>query len=225
MLLFFLVSVVLELIVIFFLWREHKVFRKSKVFFQNKKIIVAILALLLFLISFVIIYEIIYFAFYYQIGLPAGSELTSADWLAFLGSYLGFSSSLIMAILVYKQDKRVNELVLQEYQTSFDFQITRVGILSKYDEIKHKEYTIEDSYKKSKIYKKHDLIKENRSINYQAARILYICIELSNLGKLSATDLFLESIVFTSQKTTTAPTTRANPLPLLCSCCPPSRKH
>ncbi|MDO4617466.1 MAG: hypothetical protein Q4B03_08420, partial [Lachnospiraceae bacterium] len=68
----------------------------------------------------------IHFLFCYQIGLPASVaqnnsldlSLGSSDWLGFLGSYLGFSGSLVMAYLVYRQSKLINDLTISDYSLS-----------------------------------------------------------------------------------------------------------
>ncbi|GBU04694.1 hypothetical protein EDD74_11744 [Faecalimonas umbilicata] len=68
----------------------------------------------------------IHFLFCYQIGFPASVtqndrtdlNLNASDWLGFLGSYLGFSGSLIMAYLVYRQSKVIDELTILEYKPS-----------------------------------------------------------------------------------------------------------
>lgn len=72
------------------------------------------------------LYIAIHFLFCYQIGFPASVtqnnvmdlNLTSSDWLSFLSGYLGFSGSLIMAILVFKQSEKINKLTISEYTPS-----------------------------------------------------------------------------------------------------------
>ena len=44
----------------------------------------------------------VYGAFYFQAGFPAGESLDSSDWLSFLGGYLGFAGSLIMALYIFR---------------------------------------------------------------------------------------------------------------------------
>lgn len=78
------------------------------------------------IIALVEIFIIIYFFFCYQLGLPASvtqdnsTDLTLAasDWLGFLGNYLGFSGSLVMAYLVYRQSDTINNLTISEYEPS-----------------------------------------------------------------------------------------------------------
>ena len=72
------------------------------------------------------LYIAIHFLFCYQIGFPASVtqnnvmdlNLTSSDWLSFLSGYLGFSGSLIMAVLVFKQSEKINILTISEYTPS-----------------------------------------------------------------------------------------------------------
>jgi len=70
----------------------------------------------------ILVFEIIYFLFYFRIGLPASQMqaddalmLTASDWLSFFGSYLGCVGSLVMAYLVYRQSKKIDELTLADY--------------------------------------------------------------------------------------------------------------
>lgn len=73
------------------------------------------------------VFIVIHFLFCYQIGFPGSVSqnnntdlnLTSADWLGFLGGYLGFAGSLVMAYLVYRQSEQINNLTLSEYKLFF----------------------------------------------------------------------------------------------------------
>lgn len=83
----------------------------------------------------IVAFEIVYVFFYFQVGLPASKnqddidlKLSASDWLSFFGSYLGFAGSLIMAFVVYKQDQKITELTLQEYQPALYFRITGYSI-------------------------------------------------------------------------------------------------
>lgn len=68
----------------------------------------------LVLISIVVGYLLIYAVFYFQIGLPSGSGLENKDWLAFLGGYLSFSGSLIISVMIYRQEKRLAKLTMKQ---------------------------------------------------------------------------------------------------------------
>lgn len=78
------------------------------------------------IITLIVMFIIIHLFFCYQLGLPASVvqdnstdlTLSASDWLGFLGGYLGFSGSLIMAYLVYRQNKTINNLTLSEYVPS-----------------------------------------------------------------------------------------------------------
>lgn len=79
------------------------------------------------------VFLVIHFFFCYQFGFPASATqdnssdltLSSADWLSFLGSYLGFAGSLVMAYLVYRQSERINELTTSEYEASIGLVIQK----------------------------------------------------------------------------------------------------
>lgn len=92
---------------------------------QDKKkqnhYLVVVLAVIILIEGFVGIH----FIFCYQINPVSVSQdngtdmnLNSSDWLEFLGSYLGFAGSLIMAYLVYYQSKTIDEFTIAEYKPS-----------------------------------------------------------------------------------------------------------
>lgn len=78
------------------------------------------------ILALVVVYIVIHILFCYQLGFPAsvtqnsGADLTlsSADWLGFLGGYLGFAGSLVMAYLVYRQSAYINKFTISEYEPS-----------------------------------------------------------------------------------------------------------
>lgn len=59
-------------------------------------------------------YLVIYILFFAQIGLPPGEGLSNKDWLSFLGGYMSFAGSLIMSIMVYRQEKRLAKLTVKQ---------------------------------------------------------------------------------------------------------------
>ncbi len=70
----------------------------------------------------IIFYILLHLAFCYQLGYPASVHqtendlsLTSADWIGFLGNYLGFAGALVMAYFVYRQGKIINDFAISEY--------------------------------------------------------------------------------------------------------------
>lgn len=111
----FMFFIVLLVILILCLCRKHIV-EKFKGAYD------CIIAIMILIAVFVVIH----FLFCYQIGFPGSVtqnnntdlNLTSADWLSFLGGYLGFAGSLVMAYLVYRQSERINNFTLSEYKPS-----------------------------------------------------------------------------------------------------------
>lgn len=90
-----------------------------------------ILLITLALAGLIEAYLLIHLFFCYQLGFPASVlqddmkdlSLTASDWLSFLSGYLGFAGSLIMAVLVYRQSKKIDALTISEYSTSLRFKI------------------------------------------------------------------------------------------------------
>ena len=78
------------------------------------------------ILALVVAYIVIHMFFCYQVGFPASVTqdpsadltLSSADWLGFLGGYLGFAGSLVMAYLVYRQSDFINKFTISEYEPS-----------------------------------------------------------------------------------------------------------
>ncbi len=100
-------------------------------------------------------FELIYCAFYDQIGFPPGNNLTNSDWLSFLSGYLGFAGSLIMAWLVYKQDKKINELTMQEYQVVFSSVVK--GLETKIYSKEEQDAVFYRPKNQPELYIKHDI--------------------------------------------------------------------
>lgn len=114
---------VLELLVIFFILTAVLFLILALSKFHREKKDTTVIAILL--VSFVLaeVYTVIHLFFCYQWGLPASVSqnnltLSSSDWLGFLSGYLGFSGSLVMAYLVYRQSKVINKLSISEYLPS-----------------------------------------------------------------------------------------------------------
>lgn len=116
------ILVILAVIIIFFVTVAIRYFFRKYFTVKFKEVFSCIMVFLVM----VGIYIAIHFLFCYQIGFPASVtqndvidlNLTSSDWLSFLSGYLGFSGSLIMAILVFKQSEKINELTISEYTPS-----------------------------------------------------------------------------------------------------------
>lgn len=83
----------------------------------------------LFLLT-IALFFLIYQVFRADWGLLPGGELTKGDWLAFLGSYLGFASSTLLAIAVFRQDEKINTLVSDEYDPILIFRVAKFERLS-----------------------------------------------------------------------------------------------
>ena len=119
------------------------------------------------------------------------SKLTPSDWLAFWGSYLGFSGSLLMAYIVYKQDSIINQLILKEYKTTLDFEFLSADICKSYDSTLRNNVIVSGT---SGLYIKHDLCPQNHQWILPISDIPYILTKITNIGKTAATKLTLESI-------------------------------
>ena len=150
--------------------------------------------LIWFVFGLIFLSEIIYGAFFYQIGPPPGENLNQADWLSFLGNYLGFSGSLIMAFLVYKQDRKINQLLLLDYQPAF-----RGEVLSYNQETEESYTTIaKEVYLQlnNLLYVKHDmkLSSKNKSSSVDNDVVFLVYITIENLSKLTANDVHINSI-------------------------------
>ena len=152
------------------------------------------IALLVLISSFVGVYA----AFYGQAGLPAGEGLSSADWLSFLGGYLGFAGSLIMAWLVYRQDTKLKELTMEEYKPAF-YSCIR-GVMTVTDTVEGREKvftTVEDGEKTKKIYFTNDAFPVNMSKKMflcTEEHMPVICFTIENAGKLSAEKLRFDEL-------------------------------
>lgn len=63
----------------------------------------------------IILYLLVYLCFRGNVGFPVGANLTKGDWLSFFGNYLCFASSTLLAIVVFQQDRKINDLLSSEY--------------------------------------------------------------------------------------------------------------
>lgn len=140
----------------------------------------------------------VYGAFYFQAGFPAGESLNSSDWLSFLGGYLGFAGSLIMAWLVYLQDTRLKELTMEEYKPTF-YSCIR-GVMTVTDTVEGREKvftTVEDGEKTKKIYFTNDAFPVNTSKKMflcTEEHMPVICFTIENAGKLLAEKLRFDEL-------------------------------
>lgn len=72
-------------------------------------------------VSMAILYFLVYLCFKGNKGFPAGIGLEKSDWLSFFGDFLCFASSTLMAIVVFRQDKKINCLLKTEYEPILAF--------------------------------------------------------------------------------------------------------
>ena len=122
-----------------------------------------------------------------------GEDLSVADWLSFFGSYIGFAGSLIMAYVVYRQDKTINQLTLQEYQTAFEITFVNAESCESYNDEQRYKVMI---YEGSKLYIKHDICPEGYGWPPPSATVPYLLVEIKNIGRMPVTALVLESVTF-----------------------------
>lgn len=120
-------------------------------------------------------------------------DLTVADWLSFFGSYIGFAGSLIMAYIVYRQDKTINQLTLQEYQTAFDIAFINAYNCASYGEKERYKVMIYDG---GELYIKHDVCPKEYNWQLPVNNVLYLLVQIKNIGRMPVTGLTLESVTF-----------------------------
>ena len=121
--------------------------------FRDKAKKSILLSTVLVVLLLVDVFLIIHYGFCYQIGLPASITqvnnehltLSSSDWLSFLSGYLGFAGSLVMAYIVYRQSKVIDDLTISEYRPSAILNITRSALST--------DYASEDDYKSGSLIK------------------------------------------------------------------------
>lgn len=175
------------LAIAFALWRTRKLWKTG----EKDKAKVVLAAVLLILGGWAV-----YGAFYFQAGFPAGESLNSSDWLSFLGGYLGFAGSLIMAWLVYLQDTRLKELTLEEYAAAFSCKIR--GVQRKVDTEEERKRVLDElepGKKTHGFYFKHDvfpLAQEVPKPNEKAIPVLFL--SLQNVGKLPVKKMRFEKV-------------------------------
>lgn len=132
----------------------------------------------------------LYLGFRFQLGFSPGPDLESKDWLCFLSGYLTFAGSLIMTLLVYAQNKKINELIAREYEISFE--AVPMGVAMKLDNMEEPTSVL-----KKIIYPKlrgtYD--GESDKIESEPAQIVpFFYISLKNTGKLNIENLTFSQI-------------------------------
>ena len=164
-----------------------------------------ILIIIQFLACLVFGFVAIYCFFFFRWGLPAGDSLDDKDWLAFLSGYLSFAGSLIMAWLVFKQSKHINEqnellndqskilneLAMQEYNIHFK------GVIKGFECIEYGK----DSYDawihqySNTSYFKYDIVAEGEEPVFSEKSKKYcLSFNLCNESKLTVNDLTIEKV-------------------------------
>lgn len=149
----------------------------------------------------VLLFELIYIFFYFQLGLPASHDqteqalfLSAADWLSFLGSFLGFAGSLIMAYIVYKQNEKINYLTQSEYDTSASLTLIHTSCSKGY-----REFHIDnlDQYipeKPNEFYYSIRCQTDNDTACEECSILVFV--EIENNSKSIMRNISFESIVF-----------------------------
>lgn len=159
---------------------------------KNKKGTVLLWAIIWSLILLFIFLGSVYVFANYSLKDP-GADLTVADWLSFFGSYISFAGSLIMAYVVYRQDKTINQLTLQEYQTAFDIAfINARNCVSYGTEERYKVMIYDDE----KLYIKHDVCPSEYIWQFPVKKVPYLLVQIKNIGRMPVTGLTLESVTF-----------------------------
>lgn len=151
------------------------------------------------------VFIVIHFLFCYQIGFPGSVSqnnntdlnLTSADWLGFLGGYLGFAGSLVMAYLVYRQSERINNLTLSEYKPSASIIVQKC--------VRSTDYGEDDGFainaiiqtvpgvKSEEYYSYHCVAPINDSIEFEQFQIL-LFLNIVNNSKAPINNLSFKSL-------------------------------
>ncbi len=157
------------------------------------------------IITLIEIFIIIHYFFCYQFGLPASVTqdnstdltLTASDWLGFLGGYLGFSGSLVMAFLVYRQSETINNLTLSEYAPSASL-IIQKSVNSTEFQAKDDTFALLDISqnipgKKNDKYYSYHCACSREDIEYETYSIL-IFVKIINDSKASIRNLSFKSL-------------------------------
>lgn len=166
-----------------------------------KKRVADILFLAVLCLLLVALFNLIYQFFRVDWGALLDEKLTKGDWLAFVGSYLGFAGSTLLAIAVFRQDQKINALVSAEYDPILFFHVIKFERLS--DEIegdipKYVPYSVADSEKWFEQFV-YDPIRSSSKQNVkETAFRIYLTIE--SKGKLPIDALSINKIELDDDK-------------------------
>lgn len=187
----------LAAVLYFFMERKRK---------KNNYSISYVFLLVLILISLFIAIHLI---FCYGLGFPASINQTesdlalrSADWLSFLGSYLSFSGALVMAFIVYRQSKIIDELTISEYKPTMSISIISCNKSTEYRKGEFKENNIIQVLPTSSepFYTYYCDCKETgKNTAFEDYSVL-LFVEIYNHSKSPVNQLSFESIDFSSIK-------------------------
>ena len=129
-----------------------------------------------------------------QIEDASNYVLGATDWLSFLGSYLGFAGSLVMAYLVYLQSKFINDITVSEYNPSINMIISLCSKSTDYKEFRDNDIIQSDPNDLNNQYYTfhcaHNNVEQNK---YEEFGIL-IFAEIINTSRISISQLSFLSI-------------------------------
>lgn len=156
------------------------------------------------IITLIVMFIIIHLFFCYQLGLPASVvqdnstdlTLSASDWLGFLGGYLGFSGSLIMAYLVYRQNKTINNLTLSEYVPSVSLIVQKSVNSTEFkdnDKFSLRDISQNIPGNKNEMYYSYHCACPRNDIEYEAYSIL-IFVKIINESKAPICNLSFKSL-------------------------------
>ena len=129
-----------------------------------------------------------------QIEDASNYVLGATDWLSFLGSYLGFAGSLVMAYLVYLQSKFINDITVSEYNPSINMIISLCSKSTDYKEFRDNDIIQSDPNDLNNQYYTfhcaHNNVEQNK---YEEFGIL-IFAEIITTSRISISQLSFLSI-------------------------------
>ena len=144
------------------------------------------------LLLLVLGYLMIYLLFFTQIGLPSGDGLSNKDWLSFLGGYMSFAGSLIMSIMVYRQEKRLAKLTVKQSNYYLECAVEVC------------EFASQDFYSEDKTFYVPRICKESKEYNDRFYYSKFFSKELVGNVKKSSQfyTLILSTAMYCSQNAT-----------------------
>ncbi len=149
------------------------------------------LVLLLFLA--IAAYFIIYLCFGGDYGFSPGNGLNKSDWLSFFGSYLGFASSTLLAIAVFKQDQKINALVSKEYDPIVIFRVVEFERVHNHET--NSRYVVINSDKRKLFFEQFIFDPKHSSDNSDMCKSPFrIYLSVESKGKLPLRDLTITEI-------------------------------